>query len=104
MILITLTLLLLALGCGTGDKMTAPRTTIDDIVSSGTGTNDAGSGGGGGGGGGGTGACIVNSWGCYEGVDEATCGYMSGVFHGGQTCATYGFTNCSIYGGYTICM
>ena len=101
--LIIPTLLLMAAGCGSGDKLSTSRTTIDDIVSDGTGTFETG-GTGGGGGGGGTGACVVNNVGCYQGIDQTTCGYMSGAFHSGQTCATYGFANCSIYGGYTICM
>ena len=96
-IIITLASLLMLLGCGTGDKGAVSRFTPSDIVSSGSETA-----GGGTGGGGATGACVITG-GCYQGIDQTTCGYISGAFHVGQACATYGYSSCSAAGPYTVC-
>jgi hypothetical protein len=103
-VIITLTSLLMVLGCGSGDKGAVSRLNASEVNSGGTDTTWGGTDVGTGGvGGSATGACVITG-GCYQGIDQTSCGYLSGAFHAGQTCAANGFANCSTYGGYTVCM
>jgi len=100
-VIITFASLLVVLGCGTGDKGTVSRLGASDVIDAGTDTTD-------GGGGGATGACIIlvsGSGVCYQGqsIDRPLCSSQQGTFHAGQTCAAYGYTNCSTTSGYTVC-
>src|SRR3990172_5842008 len=103
MVIIMLALLLMAVGCGSGDKGAVARLDVGEVISNGTDSTSGNTGGGGGGGSNVTGACVITG-GCYQGIDQTSCGYMSGAFHAGQTCAANGFANCTTYGGYTVCM
>lgn len=90
---IALLSLLTVLSCGSGDTVAVDRINPIDALSGGTPDGGPGGGGGGGGGGGATGACVV-SIACYQGIDLTSCEFLSGAFHAGQVCATYGFPNC----------
>ena len=104
-VMIALASLLVVLGCGTGDKGTVPRLGASDVIDASTDTTGGGSGTGGGTT---TGACVVlvsGSGVCYQGqsIDQPLCSSQHGTFHAGQTCAAYGYTNCSTNSGYTVC-
>jgi hypothetical protein len=103
--IMTLASLLMLMSCGSGDKMPATRTNPLDLV-----TGEAGpSGGAGGGGGGGTGACVVESMVCYQGMDSPTCDMYASLgatinFVAGGSCAALGFPTCSPpIGGISQC-